>query len=578
MRLLHTKNLRVTYFVSGKTPRTYAILSHTWEEEEVTLEDMEKGNSESKKGYQKLKKSCNRALKDGYEWIWIDTCCIDKRNSAELSEAINSMFKYYSHSAVCYAYLTNVRSIDGLKSATWFERGWTLQELLAPRHVIFFDSDWGELGTKRDFSYQISSRTGIPEDVLLGKSIYSCNVGQRMSWASQRQTTREEDIAYCLLGLFDIQMVPIYGEGAEQAFLRLQEEILRRSADHTLFIWTPKHDPNNQGLLATSPKAFCGHPECFDWMMLEHRTEHSSFDAYAFMRRQSNRISKRVTAPDANTDREKFVSVEDSEHLATSSLGQSGLQVSLLSHIQDGSEVSNMLGVEHKLICFDIVVDGTDSQDPIILTLIRDMNIENFNGLVPNRLGMWRRKDWKTAGASYVISPVGLSYERGPVALSQIKTPVHYSGLPVTFTFDGKQSEDAISQLLFVEPIGDLRIYSKPPKSFQCFGGLMSFQHSCNQCGRLKYVLSFGGHGRVVYQPWCDIGYSDESTTEAFQEAYESNKRRSARFSDRASMPTMRCKMRLSAQVDFGTNENCYVIKVRSMPEKVYGEGQKNKS
>ncbi|KAF1984005.1 HET-domain-containing protein [Aulographum hederae CBS 113979] len=254
MRLLHTKDLRVQYFVPSKVPSKYAILSHTWEEGEVTLQDMEKGVHQGMKGYPKLKNSCKRAADDGYEWIWIDTCCIDKTSSAELTEAINSMFEYYNHSAVCYAYLADIDSLDTLEQSRWFTRGWTLQELLAPRVVIFFDSQWRKLGTKHgsenSLSKQIASRTGIPEDVIQGRLVQTCNVAQRMSWAAQRELTREEDSAYCLLGLFDIHMTVIYGEGAEKAFLRLQEEIIRQSADHTLFIWTPKHDPYNQGLLA----------------------------------------------------------------------------------------------------------------------------------------------------------------------------------------------------------------------------------------------------------------------------------------------------------------------------------------
>ncbi|KAF2732684.1 hypothetical protein EJ04DRAFT_535920 [Polyplosphaeria fusca] len=218
METLESHELRVQNFVSSQVPTKYATLLHTWEEDEVALQDVQKGNAKRMKGYQKLKNSCKRAHKDGYEWIWVDTCCIDKRSSAEPSEAINSMFRYYGHSAVCYVYMPDVEGKGG----------------------SFEQSSFGaKIGTKQSLSREISAAAKLPEDVVQGvKPVFACNTAQRMSWASQRETTREDDIASCLFELFDIHLPRLYGEGAEKAFLRLQEAILYQCSDHTLFILT----------------------------------------------------------------------------------------------------------------------------------------------------------------------------------------------------------------------------------------------------------------------------------------------------------------------------------------------------
>lgn len=574
MRLLHTIDLRAQDFVPSKAPSKYAILSHTWEEEEITLQDMEKGVESTMKGYLKLRNSCQRAAEDGYEWIWIDTCCIDKTSSAELSEAINSMFEYYGHSAVCYAYLADIESLEALEKSRWFTRGWTLQELLAPPVVIFFDGRWRELGTKQSLFHRISSRTGIPEEVVLGKPVQACNTAQRMSWASQRQTTREEDIAYCLLGLFGIHMSPIYGEGAEKAFLRLQEEILHQSADHTLFIWTPEHDPYNQGLLASSPRAFCTHPECFIWMRTEHRAKQRSFDPYAYLRRVSNNISKQLYKADEKTGRTGLTPIEDPEHSASASLGQSGLQISLLSHIRDESKVSRLLGADIKVLCFHLLLDGTDSRDPVHLKLVRDMEVSFVDGFAPNRLGTWRRLVSSTPGASYIIEPLELSFERVPITISQIKTPIPYSGPPLTFAFRGQQSEALFSHVLLAEPRGFSETISRPRESFRCRGGIVIFQHSCTQCDpQFKVVLVFGGHGKV-YQPWCYAGITkvlgeDESSMRDLYKMYESIRHCSARYGVRSST-YVSCKMRIGAQIDFGADKGCYFITLTSVREETY--------
>ncbi|PMD15037.1 hypothetical protein NA56DRAFT_355959 [Hyaloscypha hepaticicola] len=179
---------------------------------------------QSKAGYKKVRYACEQAISDDYEYVWIDTCCIDKSSSAELSEAIHFMFQWYQNAGVCYAYVEDVQ-LENFGTSRWFTRGWTLQELLAPAEVIFFGSEWTRLGTKSDLANQIITVTRIDEKALLHQDqLKKKSVAQRMSWASRRETTRLEDAAYCLLGIFGVNMPLLYGEG-KNAFFRLQEEL-----------------------------------------------------------------------------------------------------------------------------------------------------------------------------------------------------------------------------------------------------------------------------------------------------------------------------------------------------------------
>ncbi|RYP01527.1 hypothetical protein DL764_006193 [Monosporascus ibericus] len=168
-------------------------------------------------------------------------CCIDKASSAELTEAINSMFRWYRNAEICYAYLSDIPSAkrihQKLERSRWFTRGWTLQELIAPAEVVFYSMDWDHVGTKSELSASISSITKIDASFLDSKNLMSASVAQRMSWAAHRETSRPEDIAYCLLGIFDINMPLIYGEGMK-AFQRLQEEIIESyPMDYSFFAW-----------------------------------------------------------------------------------------------------------------------------------------------------------------------------------------------------------------------------------------------------------------------------------------------------------------------------------------------------
>lgn len=247
MRLLDTSTFQLREFPSP--PHEYSILSHTWEEEEVTFDNLTSGKYQHLKGYQKVSNACRTARHEGFQYIWIDTCCINKSSSTELSEAINSMFAWYAMASVCYAYLGDVVDGSDLERSRWFLRGWTLQELVAPEVVVFLRSGWVEIGTKLNLEARIADITGIPGSVLCNRentrtvdSIRACSVAQRMSWAAERKTTRREDLAYCLMGIFDVNMPLLYGEG-EKAFLRLQQHISDQSHDASLFAWEYPHSP-----------------------------------------------------------------------------------------------------------------------------------------------------------------------------------------------------------------------------------------------------------------------------------------------------------------------------------------------
>ncbi|KAH6841395.1 heterokaryon incompatibility protein-domain-containing protein [Alternaria alternata] len=239
MYLINTTTIKIRPFI-GIIPK-YVILSHTWDEDEVTFESMQRPNERTKalKGYMKIKRCCEQAKQDGYRWAWVDTCCIDKRSSAELSEAINSMYRYYWGAEKCYAYLTDVeREIFQFLNSRWFKRGWTLQELLAPATLEFYDQEWNMIGTKFSLATFIQVATEIQAQYILDRNaMKGASIGLRLSWASQRDTTRDEDQAYCLFGIMGVNMPLLYGEG-KRAFYRLQVELLKNTMDHTIFAWS----------------------------------------------------------------------------------------------------------------------------------------------------------------------------------------------------------------------------------------------------------------------------------------------------------------------------------------------------
>ena len=231
----------------------------------MTFQELQKVNSSKsrkldKKGYKKIKDCCKLAASENWQYTWIDTCCIDKTSSAELSEAIKSMYRWYEKAQVCYAYLADVDSagqdewslMRGMEQSRWFTRGWTLQELLAPNRVVFYDKTWVEIGSKSSLSEKISAITRIKHEHLI--SPLKASVAAKMSWASKRTTFRIEDIAYSLMGLFEVNMPLLYGEG-RKAFTRLQHEIVKISDDESIFAW--RDDGVIQsGAFARSPVAF----------------------------------------------------------------------------------------------------------------------------------------------------------------------------------------------------------------------------------------------------------------------------------------------------------------------------------
>ena len=245
MRLLKFDSrgeLTLTKNFDEKDIPCYAILSHTWgaDDDEVTFKDLENGFGKIKAGYDKILFCGEQARRDGLQYFWVDTCCIDRANHTELSEAINSMFRWYRDSVKCYVYLSDVpvRNEDNnqtkqtwesaFRKSRWFTRGWTLQELIAPRSVKFFSWEGECLGNKNTLERQIHEITEIPIEALRGAPLSRFSAHERMGWAENRKTQKREDKAYCLLGIFNVFMPLIYGEG-ENAFVRLEAEIDRSS-------------------------------------------------------------------------------------------------------------------------------------------------------------------------------------------------------------------------------------------------------------------------------------------------------------------------------------------------------------
>lgn len=306
MRLISTKDLQVVSIREDEIP-PYAILSHTWDTDEVTLQDMQGFGAKflstasriniltAKQGLEKVLDAAKLAALEGYDWIWIDTCCIDKASSSELSEAINSMYRWYQGSEICFVYLADAKLGDKelqalsdesliqlIKDSRWITRGWTLQELIAPRSVSFYSKDWKFIGKSNEdrIVRLLAEATGIEIGVLSGDiATQEVSVANRMRWASGRKTTRQEDMAYCLMGLFSVNMPLLYGEGGARAFIRLQVEILQATDDQTIFAWsTPpgsKYHSGATGLLAESPAYFRDTPKMYpisDWYQSESST------------------------------------------------------------------------------------------------------------------------------------------------------------------------------------------------------------------------------------------------------------------------------------------------------------------
>ncbi|EME77245.1 uncharacterized protein MYCFIDRAFT_205444 [Pseudocercospora fijiensis CIRAD86] len=245
----------------------YAIVSHRWGDEEIEFQEFGTVSCRKKAGWKKVEHACRLAREQGYEYVWIDTCCIDKKSSAELSQAINSMFEWYQRAEECFVFLTDVVSTEpdqNFKRSDWFNRGWTLQELLACKRATFYNKRYEAIGTKAKLAGHISDVTSIDAVYLQRgrdvKNIHDASLAERMSWAAKRKTERPEDIAYCLLGIFEVNMPLLYGEGGTRAFLRLQLQIIEHSDDESILAWPEEscrnEDYPNPGLLAQHPRAF----------------------------------------------------------------------------------------------------------------------------------------------------------------------------------------------------------------------------------------------------------------------------------------------------------------------------------
>jgi hypothetical protein len=259
MRLLNVYTLEFAEFEGDSLP-PYKITSHRWTSDEVILKDVTKKRNVESKGYRKIEGFCqfirednNRLRKhvtndlSACEWVWIDTACIDKKSSAELQESINSMFRWYSRALECIAYIADVPSLSAgsdvvmseFRQSEWFTRGWTLQELLVPGFVVFLNREWEAIGHKCAYcGYKnpckdagpllnnvLAEITGIAEDIMFDyRKSTSLTVDEKMSWMANRTTTKTEDMAYCMMGIFDVNMPLLYGEGVK-AMQRLEREI-----------------------------------------------------------------------------------------------------------------------------------------------------------------------------------------------------------------------------------------------------------------------------------------------------------------------------------------------------------------
>jgi hypothetical protein len=261
MRLLRldttTQTWRLEDFAGQFVP-FYAVLSHRWgsNEDEVKFEDIQDGkrmfDDRSKPGYDKLRFSYDQVMRSGLRYFWIDTCCIKKTDSSELARSLNSMFYWYQRAAICYVYLSDV-SIDdttaapgafkwayALAKSKWFTRGWTLQELLAPSSVAFFTKEGHLIGNKKDemLARVIANVAGVPTPALRGVPLSRFSIETRRTWAARRTTTVPEDTAYCLMGIFDVQIPMLYADGEyhkrqKVALAELDRAIMNATVDTT---------------------------------------------------------------------------------------------------------------------------------------------------------------------------------------------------------------------------------------------------------------------------------------------------------------------------------------------------------
>ena len=255
----------------------YAILSHCWQEDEVDFEAVNTLTRDTLQNHPsgtKVIRSCREARRQGLKWLWIDSCCIDE---VERSKAINSMYRWYQCSKVCFTYLHDVADAfpqkvdDETKWPRWLFRGWTLQELIAPAKLIFFNQKWDEIGDRASLATTLNNITRLPKILLQHNDpgpvkrelADTFSVAQIMSWAADRETTEPEDRAYSLVGLFGVSLDVMYGEGASDASQRLQEVLIKEYGDQSIFSWSTP--PKTGSVLAESPADFGDCADVIKW-------------------------------------------------------------------------------------------------------------------------------------------------------------------------------------------------------------------------------------------------------------------------------------------------------------------------
>ncbi|KAK2742724.1 het and ankyrin domain protein [Colletotrichum kahawae] len=266
MRLLHCLQQKIYHFTYPPSVQ-YAIFSHTWSSphDDEWLSYTPAGQRSHSTKQDIIRRVCNLALSHNLQYVWIDEACIDKSSSADVSETINSLPKYFQRATICFAFLvdlpcgTAVPCRDTWARCQFWTRAWTLQELILPSNLQFYDAQWhlrGERSSEHLHSL-ISGITGIDEDILNHeRTLDQASVARKMSWAACRRSFSPEDLAYSLLGLFGVCMPIVFGEGEERAFRRLQEEIVKHTNDSSLFAWASRDNHSCRGLFANTPAEF----------------------------------------------------------------------------------------------------------------------------------------------------------------------------------------------------------------------------------------------------------------------------------------------------------------------------------
>ncbi|OJA19035.1 hypothetical protein AZE42_08183, partial [Rhizopogon vesiculosus] len=243
----------------------YAMLSHRWEGKEPPLYEVQDNNVyelNPVEGIVKLQSFCKVARDRGHRWAWSDTCCIDKNNNIELQQSVNSMFVWYRHSALTIIYLSDVlpsSKSGALAKSAWNSRGWTVQEFLAPKVILFYQKDWALYLDDRSSNHkesttimqELGDATGINAQALVDFRPEMRGAREKLQWSAKRVTTFQEDIAYSLFGIFGVHLSPIYGEKKENALGRLLQEIIAQSGDITSLDWVGKSSTFNSCLPAS---------------------------------------------------------------------------------------------------------------------------------------------------------------------------------------------------------------------------------------------------------------------------------------------------------------------------------------